>query len=203
MTFRGRLIRLFPLLVLALGIATLIEFVRHPSVAGFLGLLFVWYLVPPLCFRLHDWFCPLREGREDLADRRKYSAWWGSQQFQIVYTLIPQLEMLLRLIPGAYSAWLRLWGSRIGRGVMWTPVVEVMDRSLLDIGDHVLIGHQVAMVSHTVMPKGSRHILHVARIRVGDGAFISGRSGLGLGARVAPGEFLSFGSHVYLNRRFG
>lgn len=202
MTVRGRLIRLFPLLLLALGATLAIQFVREPSLAGFLSLLFAWYLLAPLCFRLHNWFCPLREGREDLADPRKYSAWWASQQFQIVYTMIPQLEMFLRLVPGAYSAWLRLWGSRIGRGVMWTPVVEVMDRSLLEIGDHVLVGHEVAMVAHTVMPKGAKHILHVARIRVGDGAFISGRSGLGLGARVAPGEFLAFRSHVYLNRRF-
>lgn len=201
MTIRGRLIRVFPLLLLALGAAALIQFVRQPSLGGFLGLAFVGYLAAPLCFRVHDWFWPLREGREDLADPRQYSAWWASQQFQIVYTMIPQLEMVLRLVPGAYSAWLRLWGSRIGRGVMWTPVVEVMDRSLLDIGDRVLVGHQVAMVAHTVMPKGPRHILHVARIRVGDGAFIGGRSGLGLGARVAPGEFLAFGSHVYLNRR--
>jgi len=203
MTVRGRLVRLFPPFLLALGFSALAAFVRQPSIAGFAGVLFVWYLVPPLCFRLHNRLWPLREGREDLADGRKYSAWWGSQQFQIVYTMIPQLEMVLRLVPGAYSAWLRLWGSRIGRGVMWTPVVEIMDRSMLEIGDQVLIGHQVAMVSHTVMPKGGRHVLHLARIRIGSGAFISGRSGLGLGARVAPGEFLSFGSHVYLNRRFG
>jgi hypothetical protein len=202
MTLRGRLIRLFPPLFLLAGAAALVQFVRAPSVSGFIALLAIGYLLPPLCFRLHDRFCPLREGREDLADPRRYSAWWASQQFQIVYTMIPQLEMLLRLVPGLYSAWLRLWGSRIGRGVMWTPVVEVLDRSLLEIGDHVLIGHQVAMVAHTVMPKSGRHVLHVARIRVGDGAFISGRSGLGLGARVAPGEFISFGSHVYLNRRF-
>ena len=202
MTWRGGLVRLCPLVLLALGFATLMEFIRAPSLLAFAASLFVWYLLPPLAFRLHDCFCPLREGREDLADPRKYSAWWASQQFQIVYTLIPQLEMALRLVPGLYSAWLRLWGSRVGRGVMWTPVIEVMDRSMLDIGDHVLIGHQVAMVSHTVMPKGGRHVLHLARIRVGAGAFISGRSGLGLGARVAPGEFVSFGTHVFLNRRF-
>ena len=202
MTLRGRLIRLFPLLFLLLCAAAVVRFVRDPSVCGFLASLAIAYLLPPLCFRLHDRYCPLRDGREDLADPRRYSAWWASQQFQIVYTMIPQLEMLLRLVPGLYSAWLRLWGSRIGRGVMWTPVVEVMDRSMLDIGDHVLVGHQVAMVAHTVMPKGGRHVLHVARIQVGDNAFISGRSGLGLGARVAPGEFLSFGTHVYLNRRF-
>jgi hypothetical protein len=202
MTLRGRLIRLFPPLFLLAGASALLQFVRDPSVAGMTALLAIAYLLPPLCFRLHDWFHPLREGHENLADPRRYSAWWASQQFQIAYTMIPQLEMLLRLIPGLYSAWLRLWGSRIGRGVMWTPVVEVMDRSLLDIGNDVLVGHQVAMVAHTVMPKGERHMLHVARIRVGDGAFISGRSGLGLGARVAPGEFLPFGTHVYLKRRF-
>jgi len=201
MTLRGRIIRLFPLLLLALGGATLVDFVREPGIVGFLGAVFVWYFLAPLCFCIHDRFCPLCEGREDLADGRRYSAWWASQQFQIVYTMLPQLEMLLRLIPGAYSAWLRLWGSRIGRGVMWTPVVEILDRSMLDIGDHVLIGHQVAMVSHTVVPKGDRHVLHLARIRVGDGAFISGRTGLGLGAQVAAAEFLKFGSQVYLNRR--
>lgn len=201
MTLRGRLIRLFPVVLLALGAAALVSFVREPGIAGFLGVVFVWYLLAPLCYRVHDGFCPVREGREDLSDTGRYSAWWASQQFQIVYTMFPQLEMLLRLIPGAYSAWLRLWGSRIGRGVMWTPVVEILDRGLLDIGDHVLVGHQVAMVSHTVVPKGERHILHVSRIRVGDRAFLAGRAGLGLGARVAPAEFITFGSRVYLNRR--
>lgn len=201
MTLRGRLIMLFPLSMLALGSVALIGFIRSPSVAGFAWLFFVWYLLPPLGFRLHDWLCPLRPGREDLSDARRYSAWWGSQQFQIVYAAIPQLEILLRLVPGAYSAWLRLWGSRIGRGVVWTPVVEVIDRGLLDIGDHVFFGHKVALCSHTVMPKAGRQILHVARIRVGEGAFISGTSGLGLGARVAAGEFVPFNSLVYLNRR--
>jgi len=130
MTLRGRLIVLFPVLMFVLGSVAVISFIRDPSLAGLITVVFVWYLLPPLCFRLHDWMCPLRVGREDLCDSSKYSAWWGSQQFQIVYAAIPQLEILLRLIPGAYSAWLRLWGSRIGRGVYWTPVLEVIDRSL-------------------------------------------------------------------------
>src|SRR6266705_4302096 len=202
MTLRGRLIVLFPVLMFVMGGVAIISFLRGPSAGGFVALVFAWYLFPPLCFRVHNWICPLRPGQEDLSDGSKYSAWWGSQQFQIVYAVIPQLEMLLRLIPGAYSAWLRLWGSRIGRGVVWTPIVEVIDRSLLDIGDRVFFGHKVALCSHTVRPKGDRHILHVARIQVGDGAFISGTCGLGLGARVAAGEFVPFNSLVYFNRRF-
>lgn len=201
MTLRGRLIVLFPVLMFVLGSVAVISFIRDPSLGGLITVVFVWYLLPPLCFRLHDWMCPLRIGREDLCDGSKYSAWWGSQQFQIVYAAIPQLEILLRLIPGAYSSWLRLWGSRIGRGVYWTPVLEVIDRSLLNIGDHAFFGHKVALCSHTVMPKGDKQILHVARIQVGDRAFISGTSGLGLGARVAAGEFVPFNSFVYLNRR--
>jgi hypothetical protein len=201
MTLRGRLISLFPLSALALGGSALIGFVQAPSLAGFASMMFVWYLLPPLCFRLHDCLCPLRPGREDLSDGSRYSAWWGSQQFQIVYTAIPLLEMLLRLLPGVYSVWLRLWGSRIGRGVVWTPVVEVFDRSLLDIGDRAFFGHRVSLCSHTVMPKGGRQILHVARIQVGEGAFISGTSGLGLGARVAPGEFVPFNSLRYFKHR--
>ena len=201
MTLRGRLVMLFPLSELAMGVATLIAFVKDPSLARFGLLVFTWYLLPPLCFRIHELLWPLRPGREDLTDGRRYSAWWGSQQFQIVYTAIPLLEVLLRLVPGAYSAWLRLWGSRIGRGVVWTPMVEVIDRSLLDIGDGAFFGHRVSLCSHTVIPKAGQQILHVARIRVGKGAFISGTSGLGLGARIAPGEFVPFNSLRYLNRR--
>src|SRR5256885_9190119 len=156
MTLRGRLIVLFPVLMFVLGSVAVISFIRDPSLAGLITVVFVCYLLPPLCFRLHDWMCPLRVGREDLCDSSKISAWWGSQQFQIVYAAIPQLEILLRLIPGAYSAWLRLWGSRIGRGVYWAPVLEVIDRSLLNIGDHAFFGHKVALCSHTVMPKGDK-----------------------------------------------
>src|SRR4249920_1066630 len=153
MTLRGRLAMLFPLFMLVTGSATIIGFIGQPSLAGFAVMVFVWYLLPPLCFRMHDRVCPLRPGQEDLSDARKYSAWWGSQQFQIVYAVFPQFEILLRLVPGAYSAWLRLWGSRIGRGVVWTPIVEVIDRSLLDIGDQVFFGHKVALCSHAVRPK--------------------------------------------------
>ena len=80
-------------------------------------------------------------------------------------------------------------------------MVEVIDRSLLDIGDGAFFGHRVSLCSHTVIPKAGQQILHVARIRVGKGAFISGTSGLGLGARIAPGEFVPFNSLRYLNRR--
>jgi hypothetical protein len=201
MTLRGRLITLFPLLVLALGGVSAIEFIREPSLGRFAAVVFVWYLLPPLCFRLHDLICPLRPGREDLSDGSAYSPWWGSQQFQIAYSVIPQLEVLLRLIPGAYSAWLRLWGSRIGRGVIWTPVADVIDRSLLDIGNGVFFGHRVSLCSHTVLPKAGRQMLFVARIRIGDGAFISGACALGLGARVADGEFVPLDSILYFNRR--
>lgn len=203
MTLRARLVTLFPLLVVVLGGATASAFVRDPSADRFAAMVFVVYLFPPLCFRLHNWLCPLRPGREDLSNGRKYSPWWGSQQFQIIYTVIPQLEMLLRLIPGMYSAWLRLWGSTIGRGIVWTPAVEVIDRSLLDIGDHVFFGHKVALVSHAVRPRRGRQVLLVARIHVGPGAFIGATSGLGPGARVAAGEFLPFNSRVYFTRSVG
>jgi hypothetical protein len=201
MTRRGRAITLFPLLALALGGAATIQFVRQPSIGALAAAIFAWYFLPPLCFRLHDRVCPLRPGREDLSDGGRYSPWWGSQQFQILYALIPQLEILLRLVPGAYSAWLRLWGSKIGHGVFWAPVLDVIDRSLLDIGNGVFFGHRVSLCGHTVLPKAGRQMLFVARVRVGDGAFISGACALGLGARVAAGEFVPLESILYFNRR--
>ena len=202
MTVRGRLVTLFPFTHLAVGIASVISFINSPSFANFLVLIFVWYLMPPLCFRIHNQLCPLLPGKKNLSDNSKYSAWWGSQQMQIVYTILPQLESFLRLIPGAYSAWLRLWGSKIGKGVYWAPIVEVIDRSLLEVGDRVFIGYRVSICSHTVIPKSGRQILHIAPVRVGDDAFIGGACGLGLGSIIEAGELLPINTRVYLNRRY-
>ena len=201
MTLRGRLIMFFPLVMVTLIVLLAVDLIRAPSFTGVALLLFVLYLLPPLCFRIHNWVCPLREGKEDLSDDGRYSAWWGSQQFQIAYSVIPQLEGLLRLVPGGYSAWLRLWGSEIGRGVFWAPVMQVIDRSLLCVGDRVFFGYETALVCHTVTPKAGRQVLRVLRIHVGSGAFVAGRCGLGPGARVPPDAYLRFGSQVYFGGR--
>lgn len=200
MTWRARLFGLFPALWLALLLGCTFWLLRTASVAAALVLLFVAYLLPVLCFRVHEAFWPLREGRSRI-DAPGYSPWWGGHQFQLMYNAFPALESALRLLPGVYSAWLRLWGSRVGLRVYWTPRVEIADRSLLDIGDGVVFGHLTACYAHLIKPHRGGLVLYVRRIRIGDGAFLSAGSRLGPGVRIAAGTVLPLLSDVGVGRR--
>ena len=147
MTLRARAFGLFPAAWLAtVGTCACFALIE-PGVASVVALLAALYLVPVTCFRAHNALWPLVEGRSRL-DTPEYSPWWGGHQFEIVYSAFPALEAALRLVPGAYSAWLRLWGSRIGRRVHWTPRLDITDRSLLEVGDDVVFGHLVACYAH-------------------------------------------------------
>lgn len=150
-----------------------------------LGVSVVLYVVPPLLYRTLS----LKPGLFDLK-QRKFNAWWASHQLQQLYIAVPALEALLRVVPGLYSAWLRLWGSRVGARVHWTPRMEVLDRGLLDVGDGVVFGHKVELYGHTVSPKGERLLLYVDRVKVGAGAFV------GAGSRLAPGVVVEEGAVV-------
>lgn len=74
--------------------------------------------------------------------------WWTTWQLQMVFNRLPWLEEVLRLIPGVYSAWLRLWGARIGRLTLWSPGVRIFDRPLLHLGDDVVLGLDVRVTGH-------------------------------------------------------
>src|SRR5690606_11439312 len=115
---------------------------------------------------------------------------------QLVYETFPALEGALRLVPGLYSLWLRAWGSRIGRGVYWTPGARIRDRSLLIVGDRVIFGEGVECFSHLVSIQGSRLMLFVAPITIGDGAFLGGFSKLAPGVVLEAGAVLGAFSRV-------
>lgn len=155
----------------------------------------VVYLLPPLLHRLHQRLFPLREGAAAL-NEATYPAWWGSHQLQLPFIAFPALEAVLRVL-GLYSPWLRLWGAKIGRGVYWTPLVEITDRPLLEIGDDVIIGHKCGFYAHAILPSGNRLLLVTRRIRIGKGAFLGAGSGFGPGAVVTEGAYLPFRSEVY------
>jgi acetyltransferase-like isoleucine patch superfamily enzyme len=93
------------------------------------------------------------------------------------------------MIPGVYSNWLRLWGSRIGRLTYWAPGMVVLDREYLDLGDDVVFGAGVRLNGHVILrnPQG-RLVLAVAPIRIGAGAAIGGYSLLTAGTEIAAGE---------------
>lgn len=157
----------------------------------------VLYVVPPLLYRA----LPLKPGLYDLK-RRTFNVWWATHQLQQLYIAVPALEALLRVVPGLYSAWLRLWGSRVGAGVYWTPRMELLDRGLLDVGDGVVFGHKVELYGHTVMPKGERLMLYVDRVSVGAGAFVGAGSRLAPGVVVEPGAVVPILTDLYMKTRF-
>ena len=201
MTLAGKLMALFPAALMAGVVASLWWFAASPSIWPLLALIAVLYLVPPLAFRLHQRIVPLREGAFDIG-APVYEPWWGAYMCQCLYGAVPQLEGLIRLIPGAYSAWLRLWGSRIGKGVHWTPAVEVTDRSLLDVGDGVIFGHKVGCYAHLIRPRAGSARLLVRRIRIGDSAFVGAGSRLGPGVTVPDGSLVPMATDLHVGQTF-
>lgn len=95
----------------------------------------------------------------------------------------------MRLVPGLYSPWLRLWGARIGRLTYWSAGTLLTDRSFLSIGDDVVFGAGVRLNSH-VITKGADGKLELllAPIKIGDRVVVGGYSLLTAGTELSPDE---------------
>jgi acetyltransferase-like isoleucine patch superfamily enzyme len=196
MTIAGKLITLFPAFIVASALASVGWFAVAPGVWPVLTLLGVLYGLPLAAFRVHEAIWPTERGATPI-DRRRYVAWWGAHQLQLIYFAFPVLEVVLRLVPGLFSAWLRLWGAKIGKGVYWTPHFEIADRHLLEVGDHVIFGHQVHMFAHMIKPRDNALSLYVKVIRIETGAFVGAGSIIGPGVRVKAGAMLGAETRGY------
>lgn len=203
MTLLSRLLALFPSLIIGLAVLLFVGLCLSHSVLlsslCLAGLLFVFYGLPLLAYRVHNRFYPVTEGISYLQGE-PYSPWWGSHQLQAIYIALPVLETLLRLVPGAFSAWLRLWGAEIGKQVYWGSIGEIADRGLLKVGDRALIGHRVGLYAHIIKPKRQNLLLYVKPIAIGEGAFIGSGSCIGAGVVVKPNGYLEAGSEVHPNQ---
>lgn len=198
MTPLSKFLSFFPTLTLGSAALSLLYGLWEHSLWG-LGLcLFFLYGFPVLCYKLHSQIYPLKPGISYLQGSN-YSPWWGSHQLQIIYIAFPALETWLRLVPGLFSLWLRLWGAHIGKHVYWTPSLEIADRSLLTIGDRVVFGQRVGVSSHIVKPRRDNLMLYVKPIAIGDDSFIGAGSYLGPGATIMPGSCLAARSEIYPN----
>ena len=141
------------------------------------------YLVPVVPARL------LRESlRKSPAEIRVGSGdflkWWACFQCQVLFLRFPATEEIIRLIPGCYSLWLRLWGSRIGGLTYWSPRTCILDRGFLDIGDNVVFGAGVKLNPHVI----ENGMLLLAPVTIGDRAAIGGYSLLTAGTVISPDE---------------
>ena len=146
------------------------------------------YLAPPVLARLVLGTAGSPQGRIAVGSKA-FFVWWFVFQLQIVFCRLTALEEVLRLVPGFYSQWLRLWGSRIGRLTYWSPGTLITDRSFLSIGDDVVLGAGVRLNPH-VLAKGKNGELELllATVRVGDRVQVGGYSLLTAGTEIQDGE---------------
>ena len=145
--------------------------------------LFVFFLVPPLAARVVG----IREGTFRATDSN-FLRWWLSNQLQAVFNRLP-IEEVVRLVPGAYSTWLRLWGARVGSLVYWSPRCLVFDRSLVHVGDAAVIGAGASLGGHLLTRGDDGELqLIVAPVSIGPRAIVGASSLLGPGCEVGEGE---------------
>ncbi|MEH2265360.1 acyl transferase [Nostoc sp.] len=200
MTVISKILSFFPSFILLLTGAAIIYLAYSPNIFSILAVLLSIYGLPVLVYRLHEWVYPVREGISYLLGE-EYSPWWGSHQIQVIYIAIPVLEAVLRLIPGVFSCWLRLWGAKVGRDVYWTTRLEIADRSLLEIGDRVVIGHGVGIYSHIIKPRKQNLMLYVKKVQIGNNVFVGAGSNLAPGVVVADGSYLPAATKLYPNQK--
>ena len=170
-----------------LHVAAIVGACLLPLSAGFrVGAAIVaLYLLPPLCGRL---LLPVPEGRIRVGSAAFFK-WWSLLQLQMLFNRFPAFEEVLRLVPGLYSGWLRLWGARIGRLTYWAPGTLILDRSFLEIGDSVVFGAGVRLNPHVIANNSTGEAeLLLAAIRIGSGAQVGGYSLLTAGTVIAEKE---------------
>ena len=108
--------------------------------------------------------------------------WWITWQLQMLFNRLPWIEEAMRLVPGLYSFWLRLWGARIGRLTLWSPGVRIYDRPFLNIGDDVVLGIDARLAGHfSRLDAHGKIMLALGPVTLGD------HTTLGGGAMLAPG----------------
>ncbi|MBA3922390.1 MAG: acyl transferase [Nostocaceae cyanobacterium] len=199
MTLLSTILSLFPTLVILMALGSCFWICFCPGIIGIAGLCFSLYAFPVMVYRIHEHFYPVKEGISYLGGN--YSPWWGSHQIQVLYIAFPALETLLRLIPGAFSLWLRLWGAKVGQGVYWTPHLEIADRGLLEIGDRVVFGHKIGIYAHAIKPRKADLMLYVKKVKIGNNVFLGAGSHLGPGVVVEDGTYLPVASNIYPNQK--
>lgn len=196
MTLLTRLFFLFTPFILLLAGASFVLFCHTLNWLYLLGFFFSLYGLPVITYRLHQWILPVEEGISYL-NYETYSSWFVCYHLQSIYYFIPLLESLLRLIPGLFSLWLRLWGAKIGKNVFWTPQIAISDRGFIEIGDNVFFGNWVRLVSHLATPKKDQLRLYIKTISIGNNVFIGGESFLAPGVAIEDGTIIAGKSDCY------
>ncbi len=190
-----RALGLFPVAALLLGIAGLNAFVTEPTFSSLLLFLAAVYGVPVAVFRTLEAWVPLR-GRVGSAAEPEPFAHWAAQKTQALFNAVPLLEALMRLWPGLYSAWLRAWGSHVGARVRWPLWLKVSDRSLLDVGDDVVVESSVELIAHEWVSRNGVDVVEIKRIALRSHARIGAQVLIGAGVTVGEGARIGAGAQL-------
>ncbi|HUR20322.1 MAG TPA: hypothetical protein VMZ90_05895 [Vicinamibacterales bacterium] len=152
------------------------------------------YLVPPLMCRLTILVFGRPQGRGLTQETRAYKVWWFTHQWQVVFNRLPWLEELLRLVPGLYALWIRLWGGKVSPWAYWGPGSIVADRHLVIVEEGAVIGMGAGLTGHLGhLAADGIYTVDIAAPCVGRGAIMGTRSGLGPSAELAPNQVLRAG----------
>jgi hypothetical protein len=189
--WRGRLLMLALNFVPLIHVLLTISFLLLPYVNWTIRVgiaLAVLYLLPPLLARLILLLVTIPHGRIAVGSKA-FFGWWTLFQLQVVFCRLPTLEEILRLVPAAYSLWLRLWGARVGRLTYWSPGTLITDRSFLHIGNDVVFGAGVRLNAHVLAKdKNGRMELLLGSLKIGDRVVVGGYSLLTAGTEISPDE---------------
>ncbi len=189
----------FPTLVVLSTLYFLTKFVLT-GLGWFLVLGFLSpYLIPLLTYRLMALFAPIKEGASYIGEE-KFSPWVTAFRIQQIYVMFPFLENFLHLLPGLFALWLRLWGSKIGKRVVFAPNISLVDRTHLEIDDYVMFGNSCFLSCHLVEVRKGRFFCYVKKIKIGKGAFIGAFCNLGPGTKIESGTNIPIGSYFTVNQ---
>jgi len=165
--------------------------------AGALALFLTWtYLAPAVIGGIVTRAWPTPIGTFGLADPG-HRQWWLMLPLQLPFNRLPFLEEALRLVPGLYPAWIRLWGGHLSAQSFVGPGVMIGDRHLIRVGPRAVLGARAGFVGHVAFRDAAgRWRVTVAPCVVGADAIVGGDAGMGPGAVLAPGATLPAARHL-------
>lgn len=175
--------KLFPLFHLILIGSALVWFIADSNIYSLLSIPIAIYFVPLFIYRTHCLIWPLKK----IIQTQNYVAYERTLCLQLTFSAIHLFEYILGVIPGAFSWWLRLWGSKIGKNIFWGPGFIMMDRGFLRVGDSCFFGSGICMIGHVASPSRDDLRVYLANIHIGNQVFIGGES------RIAPGVQIDSG----------
>jgi hypothetical protein len=171
----------YPAAQALLIINDLIMFSRTQNIFSLTRLMLSCFLLSPLLW----WIARLifgqkTEGAYKVGKHAKIgNLWLIYYQLQLIYTHFSAFERFLRLFPGAYSAWLRLWGSKIGKAINWTAECQIVDRGHLVVGDRAFFGNRCYLSAHALKKIKNQYLLYVKNVTVGSDSMVSYSAHLG------------------------